>query len=103
MLLKFLLFASVLVMFWRLSRKRSSAPLPERGERPEGAKASDPWQVLGVAPDAGAATIRAAYQEKIQQYHPDKVAALGPELREIAERRTRQINDAYAKLKKSGG
>jgi preprotein translocase subunit Sec63 len=33
-----------------------------------------------------------------QMYHPDKVAGLAPEFRELAERRMKEINTAYAKL-----
>lgn len=29
------------------------------------------------------------------QYHPDKVATLGPEIRALAERKTRELNQAY--------
>jgi DnaJ-domain-containing protein 1 len=31
-------------------------------------------------------------------YHPDKVAGLGPEFGELAERRMKEINAAYAEL-----
>ena len=30
-----------------------------------------------------------------QEYHPDKVAHLGPELRILAERKAKEINEAY--------
>ncbi len=39
--------------------------------------------------------IRKAYQHRIAEYHPDKVAALGAELRELAERKSKEINLAY--------
>ena len=29
------------------------------------------------------------------EYHPDRVAALGPKLREVAEQETKKINAAY--------
>lgn len=31
----------------------------------------------------------------MSQYHPDKVASLGPELRDLCERKTKEINTAY--------
>jgi preprotein translocase subunit Sec63 len=37
-----------------------------------------------------------------QMYHPDKVASLAPEYREIAERRMKEINAAYIALKAKG-
>ena len=55
-----------------------------------------PWhEVLGVAPDATLEQIRKAYEEKSAQYHPDRVAGIGPEFRDTAIRLTRRINDAY--------
>jgi curved DNA-binding protein CbpA len=57
--------------------------------------------VLGVAPGASAEEIRSAYQKLIQQYHPDRVAGMGPELRELAEQRTKELNAAYDALKRS--
>ena len=52
-------------------------------------------EVLGLAADAPVAEIRAAYRREIGLHHPDKVAALGPELQALAERKSRQINQAY--------
>lgn len=58
--------------------------------------ADAPWhEVLGVSQWAGDEEVAAAYREKIGQYHPDKVATMGPEIRELAERKARQINQAY--------
>lgn len=39
----------------------------------------------------------------IQQYHPDKVAALGPKLRVVAEAEGKRINVAYDLLRKAKG
>ena len=57
-------------------------------------------EVLGVEPGAPAAEIKAAYQALVRQYHPDRVADLGAELRDLAERKTKQINAAYTLLKR---
>ena len=46
------------------------------------------------------AEIKKAYQALIQQYHPDRVADMGPELRDVAEERTKEINAAYEELKR---
>ena len=37
------------------------------------------------------------------QYHPDKVASLGPELRELAERKSREITQAYREVMRAHG
>ena len=51
--------------------------------------------VLGVLADAPVDDIRSAYKILRSQYHPDKVAALGPELRALAEHKSREISAAY--------
>lgn len=56
----------------------------------------EPWfRILGVPESVGKEEIALAYKAKIRQYHPDKVASLGPELRELAELKSKQINAAY--------
>ncbi|MDR1996272.1 DnaJ domain-containing protein [Azonexus sp.] len=55
-----------------------------------------PWhEVLNVSPNAEIDEIRRAYKILMSQYHPDKVTSLGPELRELCERKTKEINAAY--------
>lgn len=40
------------------------------------------------------AQLRAAYKKRASEYHPDRVAALGKDLRELATRRMTEINAA---------
>ena len=79
-----------LVLYLRKPARKPAPRLPSSGPSPH--------EVLGVDPGASREQIRRAYQEKIRQYHPDRVATLGPELREIAERRSKEINAAYREL-----
>lgn len=58
-------------------------------------------EVLGVAADAGKDQVAAAYKRMIGQYHPDKVEQMGPEIRELARRRSAEINAAYEAAMKS--
>lgn len=53
------------------------------------------FRILEVLESDDKATIATAYKKKISQYHPDKVATMGPELRELAEFKSKQINTAY--------
>jgi len=62
-----------------------------------------PHEILEVPPGSDFKAIKAAYQNKIRQYHPDKVADMGPEVREVAEKRSKEINEAYSILKKKFG
>jgi len=69
----------------------TSAP-PPPALRPGEAR----WhQVLGVSPNATRTEIASAYRSLISQYHPDKVARLGPEIRAVAERKSAELNRAY--------
>jgi curved DNA-binding protein CbpA len=54
------------------------------------------YQVLGIAPSAGAEDIRSAYRELVKKHHPD----LFSDAREksAATEKLRQINEAYAVL-----
>ena len=60
----------------------------------------DYYRLLGLPRGAPMAEIKSAYRRMAAQYHPDKVAGLGPELRELAERRMKEINAAYEQLKR---
>ena len=59
---------------------------------------SDPCKVLGVGRQASPEVIKAAYKARMAEYHPDKVNHLGAELRALAEKKTKAIQQAYEKL-----
>jgi curved DNA-binding protein CbpA len=54
--------------------------------------------VLGVHRGATREEIKAAYRRAIAQYHPDRVARLGPEFLALANELSKQINQAYRTL-----
>ncbi len=56
----------------------------------------DPYKVLGVDRDATSEQIRAAYLALVKKYHPDKYQ--DPALKELADERLKQINEAYDTL-----
>lgn len=43
--------------------------------------------------------LKARYHDLLKQSHPDRVASMGPDFRKLAEKKTKELNDAYAKLK----
>jgi DnaJ like chaperone protein len=47
--------------------------------------------------------IKKHYHALLMRYHPDKAAMLGPEVKEIAERKTKELNEAYEVLEKYYG
>jgi len=65
------------------------APPPPPQSRPEWA------DVLGVAPDASRDDVKRAYLQRIEEFEPGRLAALGPEMRKLAEERLQQINLAF--------
>lgn len=53
------------------------------------------FEVLGISESAGREEIEQAYRRSIGQYHPDKTARLGEDIRRLAEQRSQEINAAY--------
>ena len=59
-------------------------------------KKESAWhEVLNVSESATFEEIHTSYKKLIGQYHPDRVAPLGLELRELAEKKFKEINAAY--------
>lgn len=58
------------------------------------------YSILGVTPEDSLDIIRESYKKKIKEYHPDKVESMGQEIKDLAARKTIEINEAYALLKK---
>ena len=81
------------------SNDQDAGPSEDPKERDD----RDPYQVLGLERGASIEHIKEAYRRCSQQYHPDKVAHLGPELQELANRKFIEIQKAYEKLRADGG
>jgi len=58
----------------------------------------DPYEVLGVDKDASVDEIKNAYRKLANKYHPDKVNYLGDEFKELANKRFKEIQEAYQEL-----
>jgi hypothetical protein len=58
----------------------------------------DPWTVLGVNPTASSSEVARAFRARMAQYHPDKVATMGPEIRALADEKAKLITLAYARV-----
>lgn len=61
-----------------------------------------PHEVLGIHQNASKDEIIAAYRDMVQKYHPDKVATMAPEFRQLAELKIKEVNAAYEQLKRDG-
>ncbi len=76
-------------------RKRRRAAEAGRSDRSRAAYHADVLGLGGVK-DFGIDDVKQAYRELAVQYRPDKVAHLGPRLRQVAEEEMKKINEAYA-------
>ena len=85
----------VVVVFLLLGYWIMSAILNWRSRGGESSGAEEWFRVLEVPQTASKEEIVAAYKQKISEYHPDKVAQMGKELRALAESKSKQINAAY--------
>jgi len=59
----------------------------------------DPYQILEVERGASQEMIKQAYRRLAGKYHPDKVEYLGVEFKALAEKRFKEIQQAYDELK----
>ncbi len=59
----------------------------------------DPYEVLGVSPDASDEEIKKAYRELARKYHPDNYQ--NNPLSDLAEEKMKEINEAYDAITKS--
>ncbi len=73
-------------------KRKPDSPSPDAG--------MDPYAVLDIYESAAMDAIDAAYRRRMSEYHPDKVANAAPEIKELAERRARDINTAYEEIRK---
>jgi len=58
----------------------------------------DYYRLLGLPRGAPLSEIKSAYRRMAAQYHPDKVAGLGPEVQEVAQAKMLELNEAMALL-----
>ena len=68
-----------------------------------GSSLEDAYKVLEITPEATDAEVRAAYRRLALKHHPDKVAALGEDIRRAAEQKFQEINDAKERIYKARG
>jgi DnaJ-domain-containing protein 1 len=107
-----ILAIATLVGFWVvgaiLERFQTKTPKPDASSRsstgPRSAPGSETRQVdpieeacrvLQLNRPFTTDELRAAYRQRMSQYHPDKVNSLGPEFRELAESKSKEINRAF--------
>jgi DnaJ like chaperone protein len=98
------------LMGWKHNEKANSTPTDKDDEpsyqdfKEETVNTKDIdscwFEILEVPKVSSIEEITTAYKRKISQYHPDKVASLGAEFKELAETKSKEINAAYAYAKR---
>jgi DnaJ-domain-containing protein 1 len=81
----------------RSAASNSGLPMDSQGNP------TDPYQVLGARELDSEEEIKRKYKQMVRQYHPDQVAHLGPELKELAAKKTTEINCAFAAIRRMRG
>ena len=66
-------------------------------------EADSAYTVLEISPNATDDEVKAAYRRMAMKYHPDRVSTLGPEVQKSAEEKFKQVQEAYATIKKQRG
>ena len=69
----------------------------------QGDTLEDAYKVLGVSPSATDDEVKRAYRKLALEHHPDKVAALGEDVRKAAEKKFQEINAAKERIWKARG
>ena len=69
----------------------------------EGDSLEDAYKVLGVSPSVSDAELKKAYRKLALEHHPDRVSALGDDVRRAAEKKFQEINAAKERIWKARG
>lgn len=94
------------LLLWQSYRqgKAPSEPQNQNNKRAS-AQATDnfsgirtPREIFGLNSTASKEEIDARFKELMKQYHPDRVAHLGEDLKKLAHEKTLQIQRAYEEL-----
>ena len=58
------------------------------------------YSVLGISSDSEDLEIKKAYRKMANKFHPDKIAHLGEDFKDIAQEKFKSVTEAYHKIKK---
>lgn len=90
-------FFSINAMFGGQGSQSGSRP----GSSSLGVSAS--YKILEIEDSVTDNEVKKAYRKMAKKYHPDKVAALGPEFQNAAKEKFQKVQQAYEEVKKRRG
>ena len=61
------------------------------------------YKILEIESSVTDSEVKKAYRKMAKKYHPDKVAALGPDFQKAAKEKFQKVQQAYEEVKKSRG
>lgn len=61
------------------------------------------YKVLGITSSATDEEVKIAYRKMALRHHPDRVSALGEDIRKAAEKKFQEINEAKERIFKARG
>lgn len=85
---------------WRVMKDRQERARAQQAQpsQQHPIKPADPYELFKIKPGASREEIDARYKELAKDYHPDKVAHLGEDLRKVAHEKMIEIQAAYELL-----
>ena len=78
--------------------QKLKTPFTSTKGTPEKMTSQNPYKILEIPMGASKEEITKAYRKKMAEYHPDKVAHLGEDLKKLAHEKALQIQRAYETL-----
>lgn len=95
---------------WLLERSKFFEAFFAHAGRPHGTTSPgsrepqrSPFETLGVDRDVTADALKRAYRKQLSRFHPDKFSHVGAVYEEEAKRKTQEIIEAYARIRRERG
>ncbi len=63
----------------------------------------DPFTTIGVSPGATFDDVRAAWRERLAEYHPDRFATAGAKIKQLALSESQRLNAAFHEIRRRAG
>jgi hypothetical protein len=82
------------------ARARANRPTGRTSQSRDRVTGKEWWDVLGISENATIEDANKAYRLLIKQYHPDRLVGLADEFIQLAEQRSRELNEALEQARR---